>query len=176
MRTPWLQLTVVLSALASATSAGAQFSAAYVVPAPVDTGARVRVSVASDVRQTWPFAARVHRFQATVRAISADTLYVEVPNTVGRVAVPRASIRWLEVSLGRPSRLARAIEVGIIGAVIFGARTRAAHEDPATRRFDAAWKAVAVGAAMGFGAGAYFGARQPSERWAVARLRDWPRR
>jgi hypothetical protein len=172
MRTRWLQLTVVLSALVGATSAGAQFSAAYVVPAPVDSGARVRVSVASGVRQTWPFAARVHRFQATVRAISADTLYVEVPNTVGRVAVSRASIRWLEVSLGRPSRLARAIEVGVVGAVIFGARMRAAHEDPTTRRFDAAWKAVAVGAAMGFGAGAYFGARQPSERWAMARLRD----
>lgn len=172
MRTRLLYLTVVLTGLVGATVAGAQFSASYVVPAPVDTGARVRVSVASDVRQTWPFAARVHRFQATVRAITADTLYVEVPNTVGRVAIPRASLRWLEVSMGRPSRVARAIEVGIIGAVIFGARTRAAHEDPETRRFNAAWKAVAVGAAMGFGAGVYFGARQPSERWATARLRD----
>lgn len=166
-----LRLAVVLTGLVGATSAGAQFSAAYVVPAPIDSGARIRVSVASDVRQTWPLAARVHRFQATVRAMSADTLYVEVPNTVGRVAVPRASIRWLEVSLGRPSRWARAIEVGVVGAVIFGARMRAAHEDPETRRFDAAWKAVAVGAAMGFGVGAYFGGRQPSERWAMARLR-----
>jgi hypothetical protein len=172
MRTRWLQLTVALSGLASATGAGAQFSTTYVVPALVDTGARVRVSVASGVRQTWPLAARVHRFQATVRAISAETLYVEVPNTVGRVAVPRGSIRWLEVSLGRPSRWEKAIEVGLVCAVIFGARLRAAHEDPETRQFNAAWKAVAVGAGIGFAAGVYFGGRQPSERWAVARLRE----
>lgn len=172
MLTRSLRLALVLSGLVSATGAGAQFTASYVVPAPVDSGARIRVSVASDVRQTWPFAARVHRFQATVQAISPDTLYVEVPNAVGRVAVPRASIRWLEVSLGKPSRLARAIELGIMGAVIVGARARAAHEDPETRRYDTAWKAFAVGAALGFGAGVYFGARQPSERWAVARLRD----
>jgi hypothetical protein len=172
MLTRSLQLTLMLSGLLSATGADAQFNAAYVVPAPVDTGARVRVSVASDVRQTWPLAARAHRFQATVQAISPDTLYVVLPNTVGRVAVPRPSIRWLEVSLGKPSRLARAIEVGIIGAVIGGARIRAAHEDPETKQYEATWKAVAVGAAMGFGAGVYFGARQPSERWAVARLRD----
>jgi hypothetical protein len=171
LQTRLLQLTLALSGFVSVPPASAQFIASYIVPTPVDTGARVRVSVASDVRQTWPLAARVHRFQATVRAISADTLYVDVPNTVGRVAVPRASIRWLEVSRGRTSRAARAIEVGVVGAVIFGARLRAVHEDPETRRFDRAWKAVAVGAAMGFAAGAYFGARLPSERWAPARLR-----
>jgi hypothetical protein len=174
MRTRWLHLTLVLSTFAGAAPARAQFSASYVVPAPVDTGARVRVSVASDVRQTWPFASRVHRFQGVIRALTADTLYVELPNTVGGVAVPRASIRWLEVSLGR-SRLARAIEVGIISAVIFGARLAAVHQDPETRRFDSAAQAFAVGAAMGFAAGAYFGSRLPSERWAPARLRDLPR-
>ena len=174
MRTRWLPLTLMLSTFAGAAPARGQFSASYVVPAPVDTGARVRVSVASGVRQTWPFASRVHRFQAVIRGVTADTLYVEMPNTVGRVAVPRASIRWLEVSLGR-SRLARAIEVGIIGAVIFGARVAAAHQDPETRQYGSAAQAFAVGAAMGFAAGAYFGGRMPSERWAPARLRDLPR-
>jgi hypothetical protein len=174
MQTRLFHLTLVLSAFVGAAPAGAQFTASYVVPAPVDTGARVRVSMASRLRQTWQFGARVHRFQATIRAFTADTLYVEVPNTVGRVAVPRASIRWLEVSLGR-SRAARAIEVGIISALIFGARMAAVHQDPETRRYDSAAQAFAVGAAMGFAAGAYFGSRLPSERWAPARLRDLPR-
>jgi hypothetical protein len=169
-----MQLTVALSGFIGAASADAQFSTAFDVPTPVDTGARVRVSVASEFRQLWPLAARVHRFQGTVRAISADTLYLELPNTIGRVAVPRTSIRWLEVSLGQRSRLAKAIEAGIIGAVIFGGSARAAHEEARARGrgYDAAWKAVVAGASIGFGFGIYLGTRQESEHWATARLRN----
>jgi hypothetical protein len=107
-----------------------------------------------------------------LRALSADSLYLELPNVVGRVAVLRASIRRLEVSIGRPSRWMRAVEWGTIGAMIFGARVVAAHQDPETRQYSSAWTAFAVGASMGFAAGAYFGGRQRSERWAMARLRD----
>jgi hypothetical protein len=173
MRTPRLQLTLALSALVATTSADAQFSASYVVPVPVDTGARVRVSVASDFRQMWPLAERVHQLRGMLRAVSADSLYLELPNVIGRVAVPRESIRRLEVSRGQPSRWLRAIEWGTIGAMILGARVVAAHQDPETRQYNSAWTAFAVGASMGFAAGAYFGARgHRSEQWTPARLRD----
>lgn len=172
MRTRWLPVMLSLTGLVGPTTAHAQFSASYVVPTPVDTGARVRVSVASEFRQTWPLAARAHRFQGMLRAVSADTLYLELPNVVGRVAVPRTSIRLLEVSTGRPSRWMRAIEWGTLGAMIFGARVVAAHQDPETRQYSSAWTAFAVGASMGFAAGAYFGGRRPSEGWAMARIRD----
>jgi ElaB/YqjD/DUF883 family membrane-anchored ribosome-binding protein len=59
-----------------------------------------------------------------------------------------------------------------VGAVAFGARMRAAHEDPEARRYDEPWQAVAVGAGIGFVLGAYAVGRFPRERWVAARLRD----
>lgn len=151
---------------------GAQFTTlrAAAVDTTVEKGARIRVSVASAFRQS-AFGSRVERLRGTVRAISPDTLYVELPNVVGAVAIPRASIRRVEISLG-PSRRGRALQAGTICAVIFGLRMWVAHEDPRSRRFGEAWQAVAIGGAIGFSAGAWFGSRWPYERWRAARLPD----
>jgi hypothetical protein len=161
--------SVVVASLLGPADVGAQFT----VPRDravdsVQPGARVRVSVASTFRQS-VFSRRVERLRGTVRAVSPDTVYVELPNVAGAVAIPRASIRRVEISLGS-SRRAGALQAGTIGAVILGLRMWVAHEDPRSRRFPEAWQAVAVGGAIGFGAGAWLGSRWPRERWRVARL------
>jgi hypothetical protein len=136
----------------------------------VETGARIRVSVVSAYRQS-PFDSRTERLRGTLRAFTAETLYLELPNVMGSLAIPRASIRELEMSLGT-SRWRRALKAGSIGAVIFGLRMWVAHEDPKSHQFHEDWQAAAVGGALGFGAGAWYGSRWPAERWRIARLHD----
>ena len=157
-------LAAVIAGLIGPIGAGAQQRP----PAPVDTAARVRITLASSFRQS-PFTTRAQRIQGTLRAIAPDTLYLELPNVTGTLAIPRAQVRGVERSLG-VSRCASALKIGTLGAVIFGARTLIAHQDPESRRFDEPWQAVAVGAGVGFGVGAYIGSRLPRERWREVRL------
>lgn len=162
---------VVAVALLGPVNARAQFTALRTGDADtVRTGARIRVSVGSTFRQS-VFGSRVERLHGTVRAFSPETLYVELPNVPGAVGIPRVSIRRVEISLGLSHR-ARALQWGTIGAVIFGSQMWAAHQDPERRRFREAWQALAVGGAIGFGAGAWLGSGRPAERWRVARLPD----
>ncbi|MFN2566438.1 MAG: hypothetical protein ABR499_15690 [Gemmatimonadaceae bacterium] len=110
--------SAAVACLLGPVTAGAQFTTPRdaAVDTTVETGARIRVSVASPFRQS-PFSSRVERLRGVVRVISSDTLYVDLPNVVGAVAIPRASIRRVEISLG-PSRRASALQAGTIGAVI----------------------------------------------------------
>lgn len=165
----WFLLCTLLAGLIGESHLGAQIVARPDPAAPIDAGVRIRVSVSSPYRQS-PFASRAQRLRGTVRAIASDTLYLELPNTIGLLAIPRAQIRALEVSLGEPSRWGSTLESGSVGAVIFMLRMLAAHQDRETRRFDEAWQAMAAGAGIGFSMGAYFGWRRPYERWRPARL------
>src|SRR4026209_23547 len=76
-------------------------------PADVQPGTRVRVRLAEQYRQQNE-PARRQLLRANVESVVSDTLRFSVPGTVGTLAVPRASIRRLDVSRGRPSRLASA--------------------------------------------------------------------
>jgi hypothetical protein len=136
----------------------------------VDSGTRIGVSVASTFRQS-PFGAPVDRLEGTVRTISHDTLYMNLPNVVGAVAIPRASIREVEISLG-PSRREGALRGGAVGALFMGLSMWVQHQNPEKRVYREAWQAVAIGGAMGFGMGAWVGSRLPYERWRAIRLPD----
>jgi hypothetical protein len=136
----------------------------------VDAGTQIRVSVVSAFRQS-PFRPRAERLRGLIRSISRDTLYIELPNALGRTAIPRARIRRVEISVGRSSR-ASAVKAGIIGAVILGSRMWVAAHDPENHTFSEPWQAATVGGAIGFAAGAWLGARHPQERWRAVRLRD----
>jgi hypothetical protein len=136
----------------------------------VDVGTPVRVTVASEFRQSL-FGPRAERLRGTIRAISRDSLSIELPNVAGAVAIPRASIRQVEIRVGE-SRRAGMMKAGTIGAVIFGLRMWAAHEEVRSRTLPETWQAVAVGGAIGFGAGAWFATRVPHEHWRAAHLRD----
>jgi hypothetical protein len=154
--------------LVNPTTVGAQLGRRAVHMVAV--GTRVRVEVAEGVPQALrqpPFAAGAQRLQGTVHAISPETLYVALSNAVGTVAIPRATIRRVEMSLGRPSRRVSAMDVGTAGAVLFALFMPAFVVQP-ERRFGSSERAAAVGAGIGFGMGALFGALRPYERWRIA--------
>ena len=110
-------------------------------PAEVTVGARVRAWVPEPYRQV-DGPARRRLLRGTVPAIASDTLHLSVPGAVGTVAIPRATIRRLQVSRGA-SRPASAIERAVAG----------------------------VGAAWGAGIGAVTGLLFPHEQWRRVRLR-----
>lgn len=150
---------------------GAQFTTAHRIPVSVDIGSRVRVGVRSTHPQP-PFGSRVEQWRGTVSGLTPDTLYLDIPNTVGTVPIPRASIRRVERSTGPPSVVASILEVGLVGAALGAVRMVSAHQDPKSRQFDSTLEAAAAGAALGFIIGGYFGGRRPFERWRPARLPD----
>jgi hypothetical protein len=137
-------------------------------PSTVAVGMRVRVSIASEILQS-PFASRDERLLGTIHAISPDTLYLQLPNVIGVAAIPRRSIRRVEIGVG-PSHRGNAVRAGILGASFFGLRLWAVNEDSTTRRFGHSWQAAAVGSAVGFGLGAWLGSKYKTERWRAARL------
>src|SRR5437868_4341487 len=76
-----------------ASLASAQF------PARVQVGTRVRVWLPEQSRQMegpW----RRQLLRGTIESIAADTLRLGIPGTLGTVAIPRSSIKRIEVSLG----------------------------------------------------------------------------
>ncbi len=93
-----MRLVIVISFLLAAPQlAGAQF------PAEVQPGTRVRVWIPETVRQEQE---PIHRqlLRGTVESVDRGILRLEVPGTAGSLAIPRAAVRRLDVSL--PHRLA----------------------------------------------------------------------
>jgi len=133
-------------------------------------GSRVRVSIPGVTRR-WPFGDGSDNLEGSVSSISVDTLYLVLSRAMSPIAIPRSSIRRVEISLG-PSPRGHAVLGGIVGAAILGLRMYVVDQEPNTQRFPAHWQAGAVGGALGFAVGAWIGARVPNERWRVVRLPD----
>lgn len=165
-----LLIVGVLAALGVPAYGRAQVSTLlHATPPPVDTGARVRLTLGAS-RQSSTLASSGERIRGTVRSVGQDTVHLEVPGIPQPVAIPRPRVQRVEASLGPPSRRASTTEAGTVGAMLMALRMLWSHQDPETRVYDQAWQAGAVGAALGFAAGAYFGWRRPYERWREARL------
>jgi hypothetical protein len=160
-----LSVSVTFAGLANApTPLPAQF------PADVRVGARVRLWLPEPHRQA-EGPARRQLLRGTVEGIAADTLQLAVPGAVGAIAVPRASVRRLEVSRG-VSRPATAAERAVGGA-IGGAVTWALMNDPRRSggpHYRTDWRAAGVGGAWGAGIGALSGILFPHEWWRRVRL------
>jgi hypothetical protein len=135
-----------------------------------DSGARIRVTIAGVFRQS-PFGSRTERLEGIVRSISADTLSLALSPAIAPIAIPRSSVRAVEISLG-PSARGHAFLGGAIGGTFFGLRMYVVNQEPETRRFASNWQAGVVGGALGFALGAWIGSRIPNERWRTVRLRD----
>ena len=133
-------------------------------PAEVRSVARVRVWIPeADHQQEGPYRRQLLR--GTVESVDG-TLRVRVPGTAGSLAIPRASVRRLDVSRG-VSRGASMVERAVGGA-IGGAISFALLNDPRRRggpHYRTDWRAAGVGAAWGGGIGALIGLAFPHERW-----------
>lgn len=161
-------MSVVAAAAALVTSpvaASAQF------PSEVRMGHRVRVWIPEPSRQAeGPLRRQLVR--GTVDGITPDTLRLSIRGTAGSIAIPRSSVRRLEVSRG-VSRPASAAERAIGGA-IGGAASWALMNDPRRRggpHYRTDWRAAGVGASWGGGFGALMGLIFPHEQWRLVRLR-----
>ena len=140
-------------------------------PERVQTGARVRVWIPEPYRQEqgpW----RRQQLRGVVASVTPDTLRVTVPGMEGTLAVARQSIRRLDVSRGRPSRAASAIERAFGGAIV-GAISVALDNDPRGSEwphYSRDWRAAEEGAKWGAAIGAVIGFVLPTERWRRVKL------
>ena len=140
-------------------------------PATVAVGSRVRVWLPEPHRQNDGPAHR-QLLRGTVLGISPDTLQLTIPGTAGSIAVPRMTIRRMQVSRGS-SRLASAFQKAAAGAA-GGAAQWALMNDPRRRggpNYPTDWRAAGVGASWGAGIGAVVGLVFPHEQWRRVRLR-----
>lgn len=162
-------LLVVAGAIAGAAASPVVARAQF--PADVQAGARVRVWIPEQHRQE-EGPARRQLLRGTIEGVTPDTLRLAIPNTAGTIAIPRASVRRLELSNGSPSRAANAFERGAAGA-IGGAILWALLNDPRREggpSYRTDWRAAGVGAAWGAAFGAAAGLLWPHERWRRVRL------
>jgi hypothetical protein len=158
-------MTVILLALTSGV-AGAQLSDR------VQPGERVRVWVPEPWLQRDQSPWRRQLLRGTVSSATVDTLRLAVPGTEGTLSVARSSIMRLDVSRGRPSRGASALERAVGGAIV-GAISVALDNDPAGKRwphYSRDWRAAEEGAKWGAAFGAALGFIFPTERWRRVKL------
>lgn|SRR5512132_75154 len=154
-----MRLLIVISILLAAPRlADAQF------PADVRPGTRVRVWVPEPARQAeGPYRRQLLR--GTVESVDGS-VRLRIPGATGTLAIPRASVRRLDVSRGvsRPaSAVERAVGGAIGGAILFGLLNDPRRSGGPHYRTD--WRAAGVGAAWGAGIGAVAGFTFPHERW-----------
>ena len=134
-------------------------------PNDVQPGTRVRVWVPETARQEQA-PDRRQLLRGTVESVDGTTLRLRVPGTSGLLAIPRASVRRLDVSRG-VSRGASMFERAAGGA-LGGAISYALLNDPRRAggpHYRTDWRAAGVGAAWGAGIGGVIGLSFPYERW-----------
>lgn len=141
-------------------------------PDAVRTGTLIRVWVPEPyMQEQGPW--RRQQLRGTVASVAPDTLHLSVPGTEGTLAVARQSIRRLDISRGRPSRVASAVERAFAGAIV-GAITVVLDNDPRGSEwphYSREWRAAEEGAKWGAAIGAAIGFILPTERWRRVRLR-----
>ena len=140
-------------------------------PEPVQSGTRIRVWVPEPYLQDqgpW----RRQQLRGTVASVTPDTLRLSVPGTDGTLAVARQSIRRLDVSRGRPSRAASAVERAFAGAIVGAISVALDNDSNGTEwpNYSREWRAAEEGAKWGAAIGAVVGVILPTERWRRVRL------
>lgn len=152
----WILLVVASLVLATARPVAAQF------PTDVAVGSRVRIMLPDSLRQVW--GPRVQWVHGGVEALKTDTLYLRVHATASPVAIPRASIKRMERSIGVPPRIESGIRGALAGAFWLGLFSLVGQESFWN---DEVAEGVVAGGLIGFSFGAIF----PTERWRRIRLR-----
>ena len=162
-----LLVTIVATALFTTSPAALRAQ----LPAEVQVGARVRVWLPDPYRQE-EGPLRRQLLRGSVSAIAGDTLLLSIPGSASTVAIPRVTMRRLELS-GGESRPISMVERAVAGAIA-GAISHALMNDPRRSggpHYRTDWQAAGVGAAWGGGIGAAVGLIFPHEHWHRVRLR-----
>ncbi len=154
-----MRILIVIGLLVAPHVAHAQF------PADVQRGTRVRVWIPEEARQA-EGPNRRQLVRGTVESVDATTLRLRIPSIAGTLAIPRASVRRLDVTRGvsrGASMFERAVGGALAGAIVLGSMNDPRNSTGPNFRTD--WEAAGVGAAFGAGVGAVVGLIWPHERW-----------
>jgi hypothetical protein len=137
-------------------------------PSRVSTGARVQVRLPEIQYQFSGW--RGHSLRGKVTALSADTLYLAVTDSLTPLPIPRRFIERLEYSRGVPSRGSSALRQGLISGVSTAILFLLLNEidDDGTSAGDAAL----IGGGIGLTLGGISGALWPKERWKRIKLEN----
>lgn len=136
-------------------------------PAEIAPGTRVRVKLPERQYQFDGF--RGHLVRGRVTALSPDTLYMAVADSIGPLAVPRSLIDQLALSRGVPSRTESALKRGIPSAALSALLLWGLAELDGASGWDGG-EAALIGAGVGFASGVIFGAIYPRERWKSLKM------
>jgi hypothetical protein len=132
-------------------------------PSNVAPGARVRLRLPEVQYQET--VRRGHLLRGRVTALTPDTLYLAITDSVGPLAVPRPLIQRLDLSRGVPSRGANALRQGLISGALSALMLVLINETGSrTSEWDTG-EAALIGGGIGFATGAILGAIFPRERW-----------
>jgi hypothetical protein len=137
-------------------------------PGEISPGSRVRVRLPETQYQF--DGKRGHFLRGRVTALSPDTLYLAVTDSVGTLAIPRGLIDHLALSRGVPSRAESALKRGLLSGVLTALLAAGFAELDDNSSWDTGTGAL-VGGAVGLGTGVIFGAIYPRERWKSLDLR-----
>ena len=155
--------------------------AALLVGAPGVVGGQSLDSIAPNarVRIDLPTADRLRfhreRTQSVIgmlETVRADTLLLVVRPGAMPLRIPRAAVRRVYLSGGRPPRWRAALEGALLPALVAGAISGVAaniHRDPGQ---PSPGQIAASSAAWAAASGAFFGAWSPKERWHLISRTD----
>jgi hypothetical protein len=136
---------------------------------PITPGARVQVRL-PEVQYQIP-GPRGHSIRGRVSALTPDTLYLLVADSVGPLPIPRRLVQRLEYSRGSPSRFGSALQRGLVAgaltALVFVGVGEVIEND--SYQSDAG-EAALIGGAVGLVTGGLTGALYPRERWRRVEL------
>jgi hypothetical protein len=137
-------------------------------PAEIAPGVRVRARLPEAQHQAE--GRRGHLLRGRVTALSPDTLYLAVTDSIGPLAIPRHLIERLDYSRGVPSRTVSGLTRGLLLGAAFAAYMVLLNEGDDGPGRASAGTAALVGGGFGFATGALYGALYPRERWKSVRL------
>ena len=138
-------------------------------PSEVTSGARVQVRLPEVQYQL--AGPRGQLVRGRVAALSRDTLYLSITDSLAPLPIPRPMIDRLQLSKGVPTLLNNALRSGLITAVLtslVSVGLNELHDEP--ENHTSAGTAALVGAGVGFVVGGFTGAVWPTERWKKVRL------
>jgi hypothetical protein len=147
-------------------AAGTRLAAQW--PSAVTSGARVQVRLPEVQYQM--AGPRGQLLRGRVTALTPDTLYLSVTDSLGPLPIARGMINQLKISKGVPSRFGNAMRNGLGGAVGFALLSIVINELDEEPEQKSVGDAALIGAGIGFAIGSVTGAIWPTERWKKVRM------